>query len=240
MITPPYEISSEFNITEILGHFDSNYIFDIINDKLNSMDFSSILEEPNVVVSFEENFKMMNENFPGDTENIKMIRQQVYTDIINILCRHFNLQFNEDDDNIDRYTLAFYLYDFLISNRNNIMVNFFTSFIINNKSSLTRILNLDEYRKSRDSAAVYGKRIYDDHGYGVISANMTKVIDHISTIDISLYNIFQSTYTNPEVLNFLDNAVSDRGNFFTDFYCSILQQPDILPIIITNIRLTDG
>ena len=237
MITPPYEISNEFNLTEILAHFDSNYIFDIINDKLENLEYNNILEEPNVVASFEENFKIMNENFPGDSANIRAIREQVYLDIIHTLCDHFNLEFNEEDDTIDKYTLAFYMYDFFISNRNNIMINFYTSFIINNKDSLTRILNLDEYRKSRDTAAVYGKRIYDDQGYGVISANMVKVINNISTMEITLFNIFQSTYTNPEILFFLDNALADKGDFFKDFYCEVLERPDVLPIIITNIRL---
>ena len=222
MITPPYEISNEFNLTEILAHFDSNYIFDIINDKLENLEYNNILEEPNVVASFEENFKIMNENFPGDSANIRAIREQVYLDIIHTLCDHFNLEFNEEDDTIDKYTLAFYMYDFFISNRNNIMINFYTSFIINNKDSLTRILNLDEYRKSRDTAAVYGKRIYDDQGYGVISANMVKVINNISTMEITLFNIFQSTYTNPEILSFLDNALADKGDFFKDFYCEVL------------------
>ena len=74
MITAPYEISNEYNLTEILGRFDSNYIFDIINDKLEHMDYYNVLQEPNVVISFEENFKMMNDNFPGDSDNIKMIR----------------------------------------------------------------------------------------------------------------------------------------------------------------------
>lgn len=238
MINPPYEISNEYNITELLSHFDSNYIFDIITDKLDTMDYSSILQEPNVVASFEENFKLMNDNYPGDSQNIRMIRTQVYTDIINILCQRFNLKFNEDDDNIDRYTLAYYLYDFLICNRNNYITNFFTSFIVNNKESLCRFLNLDEYRKSKESSAAYGKRIYDDPMYGAISANMPKVIRHIITIDISLINIFQSTYTNPEVIAFLDNAITDCGDFFRDFYCSVLEQPDIMPIVITNIRLS--
>ena len=237
MITAPYEISNEYNLTEILGRFDSNYIFDIINDKLEHMDYYNILQEPNVVISFEENFKMMNDNFPGDSDNIKMIRYQVYTDIINILCQHFNLQFNEENDFIDRSTLAYYMYDFLISNRNSIMINFFTSFIINNKDSLVRILNLDEYRKSRESAAVYGKRIYDDNEYGVISANMVKIINHIATFDISLYNIFQSTYMDQSVIELLNNSIYDKGNFFNDFYYEVIQQPDVLPIIITNIRL---
>ena len=238
MINQPYEISNEFNITELLGHFDSNYIFDIITDKLDNIDYSSVLKEPNIVISFEENFKIMNDRFPGDSQNIRMLRAQVYTDIINILCEKFNLQFNEDDDNIDRYTLAYQLYDFLVCNRNTYLINFFTSFIINNKGSLCGFLNLDEYRKSKETSAAYGKRIYDDPMYGAISANMAKVIRHISTIDISLMNIFQSTYTNPEILIFLDNAIADRGDFFRDFYCSIFDQPEIMPIIITNIRLS--
>lgn len=237
MVTPPYEIANEYNLTEALSHFDSQYIFDIINDKIDNLDFASVLEEPNVVTSFEETFKMMNENFPGDADNIRDIRDQVYIDVIDTLCKRFNLSWNDQDDNIDHYTLAFYLYDFLVSNRNTIMVNFFTAFIMNNKDSLVRVLDVTDYQKSRDTSAVYGRRIYDDQGYGVISANMTKVINYIATIDITLYNIFQSIYTNQEVLYFLDNAVADKGNFFKDFYCSVLDQPDILPIVITNIRL---
>ena len=236
MLTAPYEISNEYNITELLSHFDSNYIFDIINDKLENLDYSSVLDDPNIVASFEENFKIMQENFPGDSQNIRMIRTQVYYDIIKILCDKFNLQFNEEDENIDLYTAAFYLYDFLVSKRNTILVNFFTSFIVNNKDNLCGFLNLDDYRKSKDSASAYGKRIYEDQKYGLISANMNKVLNHISTLDITLYNIFQCTYTN-EVIAFLDNAIADRGNFFKDCYCAILNRPDILPVIITNIRL---
>lgn len=60
-----YKISNEYDITNILSKFDSNYIFDIINDKLNSISFATSLIEPNIVNSFETNFKMMNEQFQG-------------------------------------------------------------------------------------------------------------------------------------------------------------------------------
>ena len=56
-----YKISNEYDITNILSKFDSNYIFDIINDKLNSISFATSLIEPNIINSFETNFKMMNE-----------------------------------------------------------------------------------------------------------------------------------------------------------------------------------
>lgn len=235
--TELYEINNEYNVTDILAHFDSNYILNIIEDKLENISFATSQIEPNIVVSFENNFKNMNDRFPGDSQNIRNIREQVYRDIIRILTNKFNLQFNMSDENIDLYTAAYYLYDFLMSHRNNIMVNFFTAFIINNKESLCATLNIEEFRKGKDSAAAYSKRVYQDNKFAIISANMPAVINYISTLDITLLNIFQSTYKDIKLVQFLDNAFADKGNFFKDYYCSILNKPEELPIIITNIRL---
>ena len=104
------------------------------------------------------------------------------------------------------------------------MVNFFTAFIVNNKESLFRMLNLEDFKKNKDSAAAYGKRVYSDQQYAVISANIGTIINYISTLDISLLNIIQSTYKDIRLVNFLDNAFADRGNFFKDYYCSSLQK----------------
>ena len=179
----------------------------------------------------------MNNQFPGDSQNIRNIREQVYRDIIRILTAKFNLKFNEMDDTIDLYTAAYYLYDFVVCHRNIIMVNFFTAFIINNKESLCSTLNMEDFRKGKDSAAAYSKRVYQDHKFAIISANMPTVINYISNLDVTLLNIFQSTYKDINLVQFLDNAFADKGNFFKDFYCNILNIPEELPIIITNIRL---
>lgn len=235
--TQPYQISNEYDIANILAHFDSNYIFDVIEDKLEKLSFATTLPEPNIVSAFETNFKEMYENYPGDSQNIKMVREQVYRDVIRILTAKFNLSFNTTDDSIDLYTAAKYLYDFVVCNRNTIMVNFFAAFIINNKDSLCATLNMEDFRKSKDSASAYGKRIYSDNKYALISANISTVINYISGLDITLVNIFQSTYVDYSLVAFLDNCFSDNGNFFKDFYCSILQKPEELPIVITNIRL---
>lgn len=233
--TELYRISNEFNITRLLNNFDSQYIFDIIEDKLENIDYSATLLDSNIVASFEENFKMMVEQFPGDEQNIKMIREQTYTEIINILCNKFNLRFNNTDDSIDIYTAAFYLYDFLVCNRNNIMINFFVSFIINNKDALYDFINATE--TNVDSSVVYNRHVFDDYKYALISTKLEKVINYISNLDITLLNIFQSTYINQQIIMFLDNAFADVSNFFKEQYCSILNSPEIMPIIITNIRL---
>lgn len=236
--TQLYQISNEYNITELLSHFDSNYIFDVLQDKLENISFATSLIESNIVASYEANFKAMNDQFQGDSQNIRNIREQVYTDIIRILTEKFNLQFNTVDPNIDLYTAAYYLYDFLICNRNNIMINFFAAFIINNKESLYNTLNIEDTKKNKDSATAYGKHIYKtDYQFAIISANMVNVINYISTLDVTLLNIFQSTYKDLNLVMFLDNAFADRGNFFKDYYCNVLNNPEELPIIITNIRL---
>ena len=235
--TTQYDISTERDITEILEHFDSEYIIAAMQDKLENIDFASTLIQANIVASFEENFKLMKEQFIGDEININIVRDRVYRQIIDILCSKFNLQFNTLDETIDVYTAAFYAYDFLVCNRNNIMVNFFASFIVNNKDSLYNALNLDTLKKNKDSSVMYGKKLYYDQKYIIISSNIEKVIKYIATLDIKLLNIFQSTYVNPEVVMFLDNAFADRGNFFVNYYCYIINKPELLPIVITNIRL---
>ena len=98
-------------------------------------------------------------------------------------------------------------------------------------------LSIDDFRKSKDSASAYGKRVYQDSKFALISANIPSIINYISSLDISLLNIFQSTYKDITLVQFLDNAFADKGNFFRDFYCSILSKPEELPIVITNIRL---
>ena len=179
----PYDISTEFNFTQMLEHFDSNYIYDILTDKLENINYTSSMIQPNIIGSFESNFKIMQEKYSGDSANINLVRQEMYNSIINILCNKFGLEFNDQDPNIDLYSAAFYLYEFLVCKRNDIMINFFTLFIVNNKDSLYNALNLDEYKKNRDSSAIYGKRIYDDTKFAIISANIQKVINHIATMD---------------------------------------------------------
>lgn len=233
----PYRINNEYNISEILAHFGSEYTMHALEDKLENIDYTSSLIEPNFVSAYENNFKLMEEEYPGDSQNIKSVREEVYGEIIRLLCSKFNLTFNTVDDTIDLYTAAYYLYDFLVCNRNTIMVNFFTAFIVNNKDTVYNILTPEEIKKNKDSSSAYSKRVYADPKYVAISANIPKIINYISTFDIQLSNIFQSVYVDYRLVQFLDNAFADNGNFFKDYYCSVINNVEIAPIIIINIRL---
>lgn len=230
-----YNISNEFTVTEMLSHFDSDFIISAMKDKLENYSYSSI-PESNIISSFEENFKIMREKFPGDGININTVRDNVYRSIIDTLCEFYNLQFNYDDDNIDYYTAAYYLYDILLCNYSKIMINFFTSFIINNKDSLYSTLS-STIKKVKDASYIYGKKMYIDSKYILITSNLEKAISYISNLDITFFNIIQSTYTDPRVVQYIDSIVGDKGNFFKNYYCSILNKPDVLPIILTDLNL---
>lgn len=232
-----YRINNEYNFSELISHFDTEYIIHTLEDKLENINYASSLIEPNLVGAFESNFKMMRQDYPGDGANIMASREEIYREIIRILCEKFNLEFNTIDPNIDPCSAAYYLYDFLVCNRNANMVHFFTMFIINNKENLYRILTPEDLKKNKDSSTAYSKRVYADAKYGAISANINKIINCISTMDIKLINIIQSVYVDPNVVYFMDSAFKDRGNFFKDYYCNALINPDIMPIIITDIRL---
>ena len=230
-----YNISSENNLTELLGHFDSEFVLNIIEDKIRYRKYNSIAES-NIVKSFEDNFKSMQEQFPGDGDNINLVRTRVYTEIIDMLCKGFNLNYVLDEFT-DLYNVAYYLYDFLIANSGPAMVNFFVSFIINNKESLYNMLHLDQFKKNKDISTLYCKKIYDDPKYYTISANLEMVLNHIITLDITLYDILQTTYINPQIISFLAEIITDKGNYFKQFYCSILNNQVELPVVLTDIRL---
>ena len=237
MVIPPYTLTSEYNLAEMLEHFNSNYIMDVIDNKINTINYASTLSEPNMVSSLEEEFKIMYERFPDDETNTKQIRVQLYEDIIHLLCDRFNLQFNDDDDTIDRFTAAFYLYDFLICNRSAYMINFFVSFIVNNKDTLCESLNLELPKKMKEIPAGYNKQFYSDPKFVAIAANMKNVLHHIVGIDITLRNIIESVYTTPSVVDFFDNMISDKGDFCKDFYASVVMRPDIEPIVDVGVKL---
>ena len=237
-VLPPYQVSNEYNVAEILQHYDINYVLDVISNKVNNINYASTLTEPNIIDVLMGSFKIMEENEPSDSDNIKQIREEVFLNITQYLCNVHKITFNEPDDINTLYTAARYLYDFLICNRVNYMVDFFVTYIVNNKDSIADTLNIEDYRKGKDSAATYAKRVYSDPKYGIIAANIPIILKMIGTLEITLYDLFMSAYKNPSLVSFLDNTFSENtGAFFSTFYIGPTMNKEIEPIIITNVTL---
>lgn len=227
-----YNITSENQIATILSHFSSNYIIDTIKDKLNNKFNIYAIENPNIVYSFELNFNQMKALHPADINNINSVRIESYREIIDVLCEYYNLQFNETVEDQDIYSSAFYLYDFLVANFFNYITIFFANYIVKEKNHLYDIINTNIDIKEIS----YIKKIYKDNKIAVISAHLDYIIDYLKGLDISLYDILGYIYSN-EILNLMNIIIAPIGDFFKDHYVSLLNNPSMFPIIMTNIRL---
>ena len=111
-----YNIKAETELAVILSHFDESYVYNVMDDNINMLNkkFNSI-PLPNITNSFEDNFKAINLHYPEKREDILQTRYDVYYQIIEMISNKFQFEFRPSDD-MDIYTVAYFIYDFFISN----------------------------------------------------------------------------------------------------------------------------
>lgn len=230
-----YNISTENEISIIISHFNSQFIFDVIKDNINKRFEYTQLSMSNIPASFEQNFKQLMVQYPSDVQRIDATRIETYKEIIQILCNHCGFIYNEEAIQ-DYYSAAFYLYNFLVSNFTNNLVSFFVNFILKEKNSLYENLNLNNLKKNKDSTTIYSKRVYKNPKVAIINANLDYVIDNISVFDISFNDVLNTIYQDKSIVKYIEGIVVPMHDFFKQSYASLLQS-NLRPILLTNIRL---
>ena len=238
--TDEYNIVTENELSVILASFETQFIYSVIQDNLNakySTNFIGI-ERPNAVKSFEDTFKNLLNTYPMDHENINYTRQMTYEEIIDILCQSYNLiKTQEETTLIDKFALAYYMYDLLVSNFSKNIINFYARYIIQEKNSIYSYFNLDAMKKNKDSSTIYGKKTYRDPKLAIINANLISILENMQSFDISFENICSFVYSDKSIVNLLCQNISPAVDFYKTFYCEIIRNPDIRPLFITSIRL---
>lgn len=229
-----YQVNAERDITIILSKFNTNFIYDCIENALTAKNNAQfIIPNPNLVRSLEDNFIIMQQNFPDDRANILACRKETYNEIINYLCDKFNLSFSTNDE-IDLYSAAYYLYDFLVSNYLQNLTLFFGKFILHEKNNLYKSLNLDRFKKSNNIN--YGKKLIKDPIISIILTQISYIIDQLMSFDFDFDSIVRIAYDNNNISNFIISQFNDN-EYFYNFYKSDISNSFIRPNIITNIRL---
>lgn len=230
-------MAAEYEVSEVLEHFNSQYIFDIIQDKINNR-FSSAMvmgsSNPNIVLSFEDNFNRCKAVYPDDIHNINEVREETYQEVIDIISKNFRFNF-KPMEGIETFSYAHYLYDFFVCNFSNYISKFFAVYIYNNKDALYSSLNLDAVRKESDISTTYGKRVYEDTKLAVISSHILYVVNAMSNIDITPDIIFSIIYGTQEIVNLLTNCLEFPYELFKTLFYNI--PPSYEAILFTNIRL---
>ena len=237
-----YNMVAEGEIAEILSKFNTSYVMDVIDSTIkNRFAFNPTLNNPNIVNSYELNFKGMLSNFPDDADNIMSIRQETYLTIINKICNSFNMQYI--GDNPDCYVLAYNIYDLFISGYARNIINFFARYIYTYKNEIYNNMGLDRYKKSKDSTINYMRKVFDNSSViDVIIARIRDVIYYISGFDIDFYAFLIFNYPR-DMCDFIYSNIAPMGNIFKDEFCKVINVPAILTeirIAIQNLMIQDS
>lgn len=234
-----FNITSEAELSNILANFNEDMIYNIVQDNINQRFNHYQLSLPNLVASYENNFKNLKIQYPGQSEAIDATRYDVYTNIIQILCRNFNISFmSQLDENIDLYSIAYILYKFLISDFRSNVVSFFVNFIIKEKNSIYESMNLNDRKKNKDSSTAYNKKTFKNVKLAVITANLEYVIQSICLMDIPFDIIVNTIYMyDKNISKTLLSLIAPNSNFFRDNIVTMMYS-NISSIILTDIRLS--
>lgn len=237
-----YNMIAEGEVAEILSNFSTSYVMDVIDSNIrNRFSYNPTLSNPNIVNSYEMNFKGMLSTFPNDADNIMSIRQETYLTIINKICSSFNMQYIGDQP--DCYVLAYNLYDLFVSGYSRNIINFFAKYIYRYSNEIYNNMGLDRYKKSKDSTTNYIRKVFDNSkNIDVIIARIRDVIYYISGFDIDFYTFLSFNYPK-EMCDFLYSNIAPMGNIFKDEFCSVINNPAILTeirIAIQNLIIQDS
>lgn len=236
---PRYQdFGTENELAEILSHYNSNFVYDIVNDQINrikSGTFTMISTPPNVVAAWEQNFKAIMDQYGADGAiKIQEVRHETYREIIDIICKAYNINFTIAE--VDIYSAAYTLYDFFVCKLNNFITKFYANYIYKERTAIYESMGLSEMKKNKDSSTIYGKRMYKDIKIAVITANITRIIDNINnSIEIS-FDTFLSVVLNDNrtLYKYIISLISDKGNFFYDVVIPTLNNN--LAEYITGVR----
>ena len=232
-----YNIVSENELTEVIAHFNTEFIMSIIDNAINMRwNPSAYMNNPNVVDAWDMNFKQIIDYYQNQdmTERITVLRADTYKEIIDRICRVHNLNFTIED--VDLYTAAHYLYQFFVCQFLYYLDNFFASYIIREVDAIFDGMELANLKKNKDTSTIYNRRIFKNEKIAVIVANIDRVIQYISGIDFSFdYIVTNSGLTNQEA-NYILSIVSPQTDFFKEYYVAVLNSEFVRPIHLNNIR----
>lgn len=232
-----YNISTENEVAAILSHFNSDFVLGIVDYNFNNRLSGNVLPIPNIIGSFEQNFKDIKTNYNSNLLEIERVRLETYKEIIEFICNKYGAKFNYNDD-LDLYSSAYYIYDFFISNYYNNLVNFLSTYIYKERNGIYESMGLYELKKNKDSSTIYGKKIYKDIKLAVINANLEYVLQNMMSYDIDIINILYMIY-DKNIAMFLLSIVQFNylnGDFYKNVYMSILNT-EYKANLITSIRL---
>lgn len=232
-----FGIVSDSEIISIISNFSDDMIMDVIlkNSENKFRPYQHYVG--NLISAIESTFSVNQEDYPQFYSEITNRRNEIYSNILSILCSLHGLSLNIDE-NTDLYSLAFVLYDFTISKFTINMINFFANYIIGETNHLYEYLNLRELKKNKDNSSSYSKKIFKgNHKLATIHANLETVIDCICGLDIDLSTLVIVSTSDKNLTSFITSNINEVSNLFKVLFVPYIKDPRYRAVIITLVRM---
>lgn len=234
-----FEIISNAEVSSVIRKYSPDMIdlsFDEILKLKNKM---SITPMANMISAYENSLKMDMAKYPQFQNDMLERRTELYTHIIDKACTAHELKYVLPS-NVDIYTAAQAIYQFLISGYYESCISFFTNLLMRESKSIVRMINVPD-KKTMNASTTHSYISYrytdGDDSLSIIHMNMNETLDVLHSMDFSLEDIIKLAwgnspmFTTAELLSFL---LYDTGKFY-NFYLSTIDANRAE--VITDIRL---
>ena len=231
-----YNISTDYQMSVILSHFDTDFIYSTIKNMINSKYYENV-DMSNIIICYEENFKQLLSMYTNDVDVQQILdtKNTIYGEIITLLCNEFQLEYNEcEADGYDLYTPAFYLFTLLVSAFTLNVKNFFTHSIIKERNNLYNPLQLSQFKREKDSSTIYNKKRIKNSKLAIILSRLNYVIDNICVFDIDFATYVENVCENKNIVNYILRIVSPKNDFFKTYVVPMFDKNSPVRAMIIN------
>ena len=229
-------VNTDHILAETLSNFNTSYIIDVVRNSID-MKFRPYSTPMPSLNSIEMNFQTMLSNFNDrDQQNqILEVRRRTYDEIIDVICKYYNLTYTPMED-IDNYSVAYYLYNVLVAQFYDTMVKFFVNYIVDHQDEIISTLKVPD---TKDTYDAYSKKLYGANAIklGRIHGQINDVIMNITELDISLHDIIRYGSNDVGGISILEMTISEIDNVFRTRFAPYLSNISSRADIITAVKL---
>lgn len=233
-------IDTDAGIGTILSNFSSEYINHVIEDSLMMKFRPFDGPMPNMVDVLNRQFLAILNNAPDYKDKIEYVRSETLQEIIQAICKFYNLSFMGDFESMEYmelYGIAHTMYDIFISRFTEYMLDFFVSYVIRNSDSIASYLANDPNTTKPKEQGLYAPDNFIDPKYILIHANINKVIYNMAGYDISLNDLL-GFFLSPNDRAKMQSLLADNGDIYKTHYASYILDPKYSAGVLTNIKLS--
>lgn len=231
-----YSIIANGEVANMMNNFNTEMIISTIKKSLELKVKSYPTIMPNIIASYESYMKIQKATYTGYSAEIDEKAEELYRSSLEILANHYNFYINIQDT-FSLSSPAIHLYELLVSSFQKNIVDFFVNYIIKEQNGLYDLLNLSQYKKSKDSSTIYNKKLWKNSKLSLINANLELVLDNICTFDITFENFLSYCNISNALKEYILSFTFPKDDFFKNHIAYWIKYSEFSSPLITEIRL---